>query len=86
MPTVTIIRNALDSVSRPMPTPRKVAELTAWFRGARAVIPSIPDPAKSDWFFKTSRLNLTEVRFDLYNALGHTVTVRIEKITGVYKS
>jgi hypothetical protein len=78
MPVVALTKNLDPTLTKPMPTPSR-PELSAWFRGARAVLPMIPDPTRSDWFLKSSVITLQEVKFELYNAIGESATVIIDR-------
>lgn len=55
-------------VQAAMPAPKKVSELSAWFKSARKAIPQIPDiipPSK--WVLGKSVATLNQVSFELIN-------------------
>ena len=80
MPFVVFESAALKRAEqRYMSVPKKVTELTAWFKQARTSIPSIPNPDATDWVIKKATASLSEVAFQMSNTLGHTATVKIDR-------
>jgi len=70
-----------DSVEKSarMFTPSQITKESAWLKEARRVIPTIPDPKKTDWRITEAFVTIATVRFEMANSVGQRATVTIDR-------
>lgn len=66
-------------LSRRMFAPKKAADINAWFKEARKVIPQIPNPKDTDWVIFRSDASLNYISFEMYNSVGERCYVVIAR-------
>lgn len=78
MPQVQFV-NPHDDIRKTafMPTPKRMAEIMYWFKGARKVIPEIPDPKGVEWHIERQEANTDYITFHLRSREGLRVYVVI---------
>lgn len=65
-----------------MPVPKKGSKIEAWFRGARKVIPEIPETGNGQWYMTYQEATMDWVRFDLTHKSGKKKNVVILRHIG----
>ena len=80
MPQVLFENHAKrTAVTRFMPVPKRITELNAWFKSARAVISAIPDPSVTDWFIRKSEATFDRILFEMQNTNGEQCLITIDR-------
>lgn len=79
------------SITKDMPTPKRITELRYWLKGAQGVIPNIPRViAESEesadrsiggdgWFVATTDVDVKWVKFSLENRIGQKAYIVIDR-------
>lgn len=67
------------NITKPMFPPKKVSEMSAWYKAARKVIPDIPDLEQRTWTLAHALADLQWVKFELRNAIGERAYVIIDR-------
>lgn len=71
MPTVQYVDQANNvRITKPMVTPKKMARIEYWFKGARKAIPEILAVDNGVWMIGFQEANAEWIRFDLISAKG----------------
>lgn len=79
MPVVFYYNSKGEQSAKTMPQPKRMADISAWFRQARRVLPEIPNPSDSDWRLVNEEATLKEVTFELVDTFGDKRTVLIRR-------
>lgn len=68
-------------ISRKFGAPKKVTEMSAWFKAARKVIPEIPDPKNSDWiiYHEEASRDAKHIHFEMQNTVGERCSIIIDR-------
>lgn len=79
MPVVFYTDSRGKEIAKSMPQPKRMADIKAWFRQARRIIPEIPNPQDSNWRLVSEDATFTEVTFELADTFGDKRTVLIRR-------
>ena len=64
-----------ERITATMPTPKKMANIMAWYKAARKAIPEIPDvysnAASGMWYIIKEEANLDYITFEVKHRDGH---------------
>lgn len=68
-------------ISRKFGAPKKVEQMSAWFKAARKVIPEIPNPEQTDWQITCEHATSDAkfITFELANSVGDRCSVIIDR-------
>lgn len=89
MPRVQFVNQAKGiSVTRDMPTPKRMSEIRYWLKEAQKWLPSIPKKiAESpnmiahidDWWVSSSSVDVKWIKFELENRIGERAQIVIDR-------
>lgn len=98
MPTVQFVNIARGiSVTKDIPTPKRISELSKWLKECQKAIPIIPrNIAESElsadrsmgqdgWFVAHTDVDLKWIRFDLESKFGEKSQIVINRTTGAFR-
>jgi hypothetical protein len=79
MPAVAFYHPDKPNAEARMFSPRKIQDLKAWYKGARAVLPCIPRLEDSDWRITKEYADMNYVKFELTNSIGQQAWITIDR-------
>lgn len=59
--------------------PKKITEISAWYKAARKVIPFMPDLDKTDWFMTHHEATIHLIEIRIANSVGEEAVLLIDR-------
>lgn len=59
--------------------PKRIQETSAWLKEARKVIPTIPDPDKSDWRLVDVKIEVKWIVMEMVNSVNERARILIDR-------
>lgn len=79
MPEVLYEDKVGETRSAKMFSPKLIQEPSRWFKEARKVIPTIPNPETSDWRIVETTIEVRWITFTLVNSVNERARIIIDR-------